>query len=658
MEVIEVVPFAASRVQELREIHSASGYEAYESNRQTKRRKDYHLRRRTNAYSSRKFPVRLRLKTQQKGKVQTGARCRKHRRREMLNKKDDRLATHRWLVKRMKMEKMDGIFVPLHRLDKSISAALVAPCTVCDTSYLDVLELVGPKDDILEVLHACMDEIMSDEVLAGAIEGHYVLYHADAFPMQAIGPVRILCHATNESNIQVWTWIHPSMLEAVRSNFAALSTPTIHIQQRSLCRFEVRGKECGLVMGKIFQDHSTLVWNTPSVETNKIQSWHFQDPRAKQRPSASSTESLLDPPPSNAPTTAVCPTTKEDFGATEPPLKVLNDRFAALLKWSNGQKANYSHHFPKKTGSTQSPPASNAADNHTTEPLLWTATPTPFVKDHVVNSASSADAITLPSFPSLTVQVENGWDIIFWPEYAPMLLKHAVFAGASAIGILERDALRTQKNLLNFPRDFPDAEAGRAFWRKQKQAGEQKLQATPKAKRVAYEALQVSAPFAPDWIVLFPETNDFCVLRGATYMEPFPFYRPETKAALSSVPVAIPTLICVQLVLPRRGNIDTNAMICFPKEDDVKAFQASKEWQGDIELTAKQAKRQPNYTTRSTIGFVTSVVVMHGKYQATGFCHCDALQQLFLQYSAIAPGLVVIRNPTSRQYRPAILSVL
>ncbi|CAK4085872.1 unnamed protein product [Aphanomyces euteiches] len=504
MEVIEVVPFAASRVQELREIHSASGYEAYESNRQTKRLKDYHLRRRTNAYSSRKFPVRLRLKTQQKGKVQTGARCRKHRRREMLNKKDDRLATHRWLVKRMKMEKMDGIFVPLHRLDKSISAALVAPCTVCDTSYLDVLELVGPKDDILEVLHACMDEIMSDEVLAGAIEGHYGLYHADAFPMQAIGPVRIMCHATNESNIQVWTWIHPSMLEAVRSNFAALSTPTIHIQQRSLCRFEVRGKECGLVM----------------------------------------------------------------------------------------------------------------------------------------------------------VQVENGWDIIFWPEYAPVLLKHAVFAGASAIGILERDALRTQKNLLNFPRDFPDAEAGRAFWRKQKQAGEQKLQATPKAKRVAYEALQVSAPFAPDWTVLFPETNDFCVLRGATYMEPFPFYRPETKAALSSVPVAIPTLICVQLVLPRRGNIDTNAMICFPKEDDVKAFQASKEWQGDIELTAKQAKRQPNYTTRSTIGFVTSVVVMHGKYQATGFCHCDALQQLFLQYSAVAPGLVVIRNPTSRQYRPAILSVL
>ncbi|KAF0691123.1 Aste57867_17600 [Aphanomyces stellatus] len=687
MQVIEVVAFAAARVQELHEIHEASGYETHAKMRMERRRKDFHLRRRTNAYNSHKFPARFRGKPPRVPSSPDGGsdRCRKHRRRAMLKAKTDRLPTHNWLVKRMKMGTINGVAVPLHRLDHSVSAALAAPATVCDTSFLSLVELCGPKDDVLEVLDACIDDDgLDDDVVGGAVEGHVVLYHADAFPMRAIGPARVLCHG--DTLFQLWLWVDPRMTADVLATFTTVASPSVRIAPRSLCRFEVRGVESARIMDTVFHDHTPLEWQAASSDDARvIQTWHFQDPRMRRRRAPrhmTSSLSLLSPAPDDTPSSR-CPITNSAFATPEPDLAALNARFASVLQWASSvsERVDYSSCVAVEpvANSAAAAVARPASDNRATESLLWDAVPPPpFTPDHVVNAESG---VALPSFPSLTVQRQDGWDLVVWPAYAPTLLKAMVFAGASAIGLVERDALRTRRGVLNFPRDYPDTASGRAFWVDHAATETAISLAKPKAKRVAYGALLVASPFSPNWQLLFPSSgNDddastgFCILRGAAYMDPFPFYHPQAKVGastivlvgiphfiikeLKAVPVAMPTLICVHVALPRRGNMDPNAMLCFPSQADVDAFESDPSWQGDVELTAKQAKKQPHYEMRSIMGFVTSVVQESGVATAVGFCHCEALQNLFLlQQARATPGLVLLRNPTTRQYRPALVTV-
>ncbi|ETV88105.1 hypothetical protein, variant [Aphanomyces astaci] len=607
MDVIEVVPFAAARVQELHEIHVASGYEQSSNTRIRKSRKDFHLRRRANAYKSHKFPARFRVKPRAKQSA-TGVeeRCRKHRRRAMLRQKSDRLATHQWHAKRMKMGKVDGIWVSLHRLDRGTAAALLAPSTVCDTSYLSVIDVHGPKEDVLEALDSILDESLTDDVLHGDVEGASMLYHADAFPMNAIGPARVMCKRSRDedsSSLHVWLWTYPSMVPPLLSTLASLDSHNVCVQRRAdLCRFELRGPQAPRVMTRVFQSHDRLRWTTnQTLETSRIQSWQFTDPRTQPKARKNTgMSSLVDAPPASVPDPA-CPVTKAKLPPTdELTVAALNARFASVLRWATEQGTGYSQLVSPTPPDPLAVPTPQPADaNNATDSILWDATamPPPFVHDHIVNQPprrhnNPSDA-AVPSFPSITVQNALGWDVIVHANMAPTVLKALVFAGASAIGMDERQALRTRHHLLNFPRDYPDTGAGREFWEAVRREKEAKHTATPKAKRTPFHALQVASPFAPDWRLLFSnDLTDFCVLRGAEFMEPFPFYNPSAKQDLAMVPTAMSTLICVQVALPRRGTVEDNAMICFPTERDVAEFERDDRWQGEMELTAKQAKKR------------------------------------------------------------------
>ncbi|RHZ23196.1 hypothetical protein DYB37_001621 [Aphanomyces astaci] len=464
MDVIEVVPFAAARVQELHEIHVASGYEQSSNTRIRKSRKDFHLRRRANAYKSHKFPARFRVKPRAKQSA-TGVeeRCRKHRRRAMLRQKSDRLATHQWHAKRMKMGKVDGMWVSLHRLDRGTAAALLAPSTVCDTSYLSVIDVHGPKEDVLEALDSILDESLTDDVLHGDVEGASMLYHADAFPMNAIGPARVMCKRSRDedsSSLHVWLWTYPSMVPPLLSTLASLDSHNVCVQRRAdLCRFELRGAQAPRVMTRVFQSHDRLRWTAhQTLETSRIQSWQFTDPRTQPKARKNTgMSSLVDAPPASVPDPA-CPVTKAKLPPTdELTVAALNARFASVLRWATEQGAGYSQLVSPTPPDPLAVPTPEPADaNNATDSILWDATamPPPFVHDHIVNQPprrhnNPSDA-TVPSFPSITVQSALGWDVIVHANMAPTVLKSLVFAGASAIGMDERQALRTRHHLLKY----------------------------------------------------------------------------------------------------------------------------------------------------------------------------------------------------------------
>ncbi|KDO31202.1 hypothetical protein SPRG_03820 [Saprolegnia parasitica CBS 223.65] len=692
MEVVEVLSFATARAPELGELHRASGFEKHGHATLLKRRKDFHLRRRTNAYNSHKFPVRLRNKKRQAADPSV-QRCRKHRRRLLLKAKTDYLPTHRWLVKRFVMEHRYGLQVPAHRLDRSISAALDAPATIADVSYTAVIELQGSLDAIEEAITMCMDGDLSPDVLAGAVEGSVVLYHPSCFPLQAIGPVQLMLQpaADDDDTSRVcWVWVHPGIVDEVLHALreAALDGLRIHDRRRKLSRFEIRGKHAGRIMQQLVVPHGTstaLFWPKDDA-TPVIQTWSACDPRELplRQPLVATSVSLLATPSDVDKSKVLCPITGDDITApmdraalaAEPSLEALSTLFASVMRWANAanQDTTYGDVFPNNPKATKKPTKLAVATdvcasvpvsglwNHETRLELRRA----FVPDHTVNRKPATGRALAP-MPLLVVRHAHGYDLITLPEYAPCVLKAGVFATASAIGMDELDALRTRHGLLSFPRDYPDTRAGAAFWASVHASEEAKVASRPKAKRVSYASLQVASPFQPSWASLF-ELNDamspdFCVLRGETYMAPFPFYKPSENAMEDRgfMPMAMPTLICVQLQLPRRGRLDVNAMICMPTDDDVAAFVADRKWSGFMAPTTKQQqKKGTGLAGRACIGYVTSAIETKNKSPilGTGFCHCEALQDVFLPHVANAPlGLVLVRSPTSLQYRPALLSV-
>lgn len=86
--------------------------------------------------------------------------------------------------------------------------------------------------------------------------------------------------------------------------------------------------------------------------------------------------------------------------------------------------------------------------------------------------------------------------------------------------------------LLSFPADYPDTQAGQAYWEARAFDLESEQAKKPKSKRFNYEKRGVASPFRPRWGLLFDGQNAEgdvedesaqvpCVLRGESYMEPF-----------------------------------------------------------------------------------------------------------------------------------------
>ncbi|KAL3663058.1 hypothetical protein V7S43_011999 [Phytophthora oleae] len=393
--------------------------------------------------------------------------------------------------------------------------------------------------------------------------------------------------------------------------------------------------------------------------------------------------------------------------AEEPETAVIMEKIQALLAWTTSGSASGRSSYPNVHAvevQLELQTEDNAMEIEASPgSLLWSLSKTQiiernFLKDNKLNEeiyrqrkdGVLSDSINMKSPPLHLLAIKkhepyphtSGWDLICSPASAPGLLKALVFGGALVVGLEEDAALSTVLNQPSFPCDYPDTQAAQAYWDARARNLEMVQAKKPKSKRFNYEKHGVKSPFQPRWELLFDpklggdaegeEPQAPCALRGEKYMEPFCFHRSNSKTAdstasepnaVSSVPVPIPTLVRVVIVVPRRGNIDVNAMIFAPSAVDVEQYCTDKRWNGSEIALSKKSRAKTD--ERSLIGYVTSAVYDRpkGAFCATGFIACEPLQQLFLASQGRKYGgkghyaLAMLRSPQGRMTRPVLVQI-
>uniref|UniRef100_A0A8C3TJI0 POP1 homolog, ribonuclease P/MRP subunit n=1 Tax=Chelydra serpentina TaxID=8475 RepID=A0A8C3TJI0_CHESE len=209
-----------------------------------------HMRRRAMSHNIKRLPRRLREiarkeaeKAVHQKKEHSKNKCRKARRRHVnlvvefnrRQKKNIWLETHIWHAKRFHMVKKWGYCLGDRPTTKSYRAcyrAMTKHCLLQDLSYYCCLELNGKEEELLKVL-ARMCSIDTGPTfaavpcLSGRLQGSLVLYRADRYPEDVLGPITFIWKPKDGSGIpyetrQLWIWTHPSLKQDILTELKAV----------------------------------------------------------------------------------------------------------------------------------------------------------------------------------------------------------------------------------------------------------------------------------------------------------------------------------------------------------------------------------------------------------------------------------------------------
>ncbi|XP_008981675.1 ribonucleases P/MRP protein subunit POP1 isoform X2 [Callithrix jacchus] len=209
-----------------------------------------HMRRRAMSHNVKRLPRRLQeiaqkeaekavhqKKEHSKNKCHKARRCHMNRTLEFnrRQKKNIWLETHIWHAKRFHMVKKWGYCLgerPTVKSHRACYRAMTNRCLLQDLSYYCCLELKGKEEEILKALSGMCSidtglTFAAVHCLSGKRQGSLVLYRANKYPRETLGPVTFIWKSqrtpgdTSESR-QLWIWLHPTLKQDILEEIKAV----------------------------------------------------------------------------------------------------------------------------------------------------------------------------------------------------------------------------------------------------------------------------------------------------------------------------------------------------------------------------------------------------------------------------------------------------
>uniref|UniRef100_A0A914XN08 Pop1 N-terminal domain-containing protein n=1 Tax=Plectus sambesii TaxID=2011161 RepID=A0A914XN08_9BILA len=235
---LDLLEYVGERVTEIADLlqvvdnHDLPTGEVTQGPRTVLQRLPRHMRRRAMSYNVKRLPRSQRcfgISAIAKSTHRAKPPSRFHRRRasNLLNayirrqRRNAWLETHIWHAKRFLMRDIWGYRLAESSYQRGFRPAYrdsVRHCLVRDISYMRCLQLSGDERGLVDRLgHLCAKQLGPTIAFRAAQDGHVelslILYRKDRYPMDCIGPVRLMWmprHDSEDGDRTLWIWVHPS----------------------------------------------------------------------------------------------------------------------------------------------------------------------------------------------------------------------------------------------------------------------------------------------------------------------------------------------------------------------------------------------------------------------------------------------------------------
>ncbi|KAH8283260.1 hypothetical protein KR044_006717 [Drosophila immigrans] len=582
-----------------------------------------HMRRRAMSHHPKRLPRKYRAAHKsQMGKAGnqpvTGKRpSRKYRRRPKnlmreyvrRQRKHHWLETHIWHAKRFHMIDRWGYRLPYASCDKTFRACYRASsqrCLLQDMSFYSCVQLQGS----LELLRAGFQRLTSDRCglgiaaktfIQGYREGSIELFADGQYPAGALQRVRFMWRREESTLRTLWLWLHPAAAEATIAQLIAVfqlksakqqtlplpATATdcgkqqplrfwtqtkaverhrtysnveqaveLQVLQLELNRFRLTGDQCQRVLAASLRAHRSTTDNgakatyceaalqlesPQALSSNLIMGYQVVDPRL-QRPRQRSQAAKL---PSTVATATDCLERPDDL-----PDSCLWD---AELRQRLGQNMLTVHKYEQLRQQSVVVPGERCDFEQRLQPV-------PLL------------LIQRPGCHERRLGYGAGWDVIAPADYGMALWKTLIMWGARAGGLREYDSVAREAGV---ELHLPDTIAGKQL--AALAAAERRLRyfRLPPNKRCNYRKFAVVSPFIAPWQQLVrdwraasdaSDVGTFYVLRDHRQLHSLRWCVSHDLDYPEEVPGD--SLIQIRLQLHARGQLQANALICLPTQQD------------------------------------------------------------------------------------------
>ncbi|KAL9548705.1 hypothetical protein MBANPS3_005558 [Mucor bainieri] len=704
---IEANRYALARIMEINDMQHAIKKASYALNELAFQSLPRGLRRRAASHNINRLPARLRAKAAKEAhssapnaklirkkvkKIKTPRNTVEEFLRRQKSKKW--LETHMWHAKRMKMTDIWGYRIASRPNTKSVRItyrSFTRLSVAHDASYMACIELKGNQSDIVTVMDTLTDKgapsVGSQRFIRGNRMGSTHLYEYKGYPAKLICPISFLWKPATHDTI--WLWIHPSAINEALTfiHLAIKETHMADVQvndlRNEILRFELTGPRSTALLQAILDPvpdtnlgGGNAVWrdlsqlrSSCSLSPGSVLGLLVQDPRLRfpqkvpPRNNDVSIEEqrkiqeLLTHWPADAADTAIWD--KETRTAL----------FDSRLSEYALNLRREQHMIP---GTKL---AATAEDSQIPLLLVQRGGPCFNTADVAQKPLSSHELIE-----GWTVLLPRGFGLAFW--------KSLTFAGARVAGYDDVRAMHFESGVPCFPHDYPGTRAFEVQRQLTKAAAEQVWSKRPPGKRVNFSKRGIAHPFESAFETL--ATAEPMQLEPAHNLAVRPHYSLISGERFVSSVLASTTgsdalgvldlddtLVKVRLKYIDRGKPAAHAMIyAMQQPHDYETCTYHLRHQSPLvkskrklkELMEANAAEQQQIScdippTSQHIGYITNgdFSLSLGYGFGIGACTVAGLKKLKAIDEAQKRSLkllVLVRNPTSLEVRPAQLEVL
>ncbi|ORZ21233.1 NUC188 domain-domain-containing protein [Absidia repens] len=628
------------------------------------------------------------------------------------------LSTHKWHIKRMKMENWWGYRLAAHPMYKSRKVnyrSFTKISLLHDASYQGCLQVHGSQKLVTELLNKFTDPLLpsvgSNRFIKGTRIGHSYFYSQGGYPTNLISPITFLWRSsTTDNDATLWLWTHPSAFEIIQQQIqdtaSLMQTPQVKVQnmQKDFARFELTGPRSKDLLQSILvpvDEHGNSQPNSVNAQlwtslqhirsgcalpNGAVIGLTVQDPRLRFPQKAR---------PANV------------SGDVDVYMQATQDLLSLSMDWpiEASRSGIWDESIRRNCEITK------LAESHIIkrrEKMPLPGSKLPFTAEDskiplllIQRSGPLFDQSPLAQPSEFRTENIDGWTLIVPRTFGNSFWRSLVYAGARTGGLDDVHNMYFDCGYSCFPYDYPTTRAFEEYQEITGSALKQKWERQPPSKRINFSKLGIDSPHhIPFHSLLSSSSPPLGTLSTMDYSYDNESYRKSAILLQNDKLVSVilnsksddkKTIEAKLMKMMANGASARGMMTSIAKAPSLESmavrFRLKSIHAGTFSSNArvylmKDASLYQNYSTVShdnikisqlenfkapspqdLIGYVTSghYSLMTGQGQGIGACSASGLyqiQQIDTCQNRTIKRLVLVRNVSSQDYHLAILSVV